>query len=154
MLFKINNEKQIKHRIFQQSYTTKEIVDIFKDKYNCKECPFAMLWKGKTVEGTKDIHRLYCKLSHVLLRTLPAIFGLSITETWRMVERLKSKDLLAPDVVKIHPLNKKIFILSCILTKELEGMCIIDNYNEGKSDLSPAMHQAITEWRIKHLGHR
>jgi hypothetical protein len=153
-IFKIDNGLQVNHRLYQQSYTVKEILGFFKDKYSCKECPFVKVYTGKMAESTKDIHRMYCKMSHVLLRNLPAIFGLSIEETQRYVERIKSHDPIAPDVVKIHPDNNKIFILSCILTKELEGMCIIDNYNEGKGDLSPSLHQAIKEWRIKHLGHK
>lgn len=153
MLIKFKDEeKKTKPRIYLKSYTTPEIVNLFSGKYNCKECPFMLVWTGKVNEGVKDIHRMYCKFAHVGLHNLPAIFGVSIEETYKLVERLYHKDDLAPDIVKIHPkTNRRRFILSCILVKELNDSCIIDNHIEGKKLLDKTLYEKVIEWRRKFL---
>jgi hypothetical protein len=153
MLIKFKDEeKKTKPRIYLKSYTTPEIVELFAGKYNCKECPFMLVWTGKVNEGVKDIHRMYCKFAHVGLHNLPVIFGLPIEETYKLVERLYHKDDLAPDIVKIHPKTKRQrFILSCILVKELGDSCIIDNHREGKKLLDKTLYEKVIEWRKKFL---
>lgn len=152
MLIKFTEDRKIKHRIYQLSYTTPEILNLFSGKYNCKECPFMLVWTGKVNEGIKDIHRMYCKFAHVGKHNLPALFGLSIEETNKLVERLVHKDSLAPDIVKIHPATKKRrFILSCIFVKELGDSCIIDNHREGRKLLDKSIQDKIVEWRKKFL---
>lgn len=154
MLIKIPEpeESKIKPRIYQLSYTTPEIVNLFSGKYNCKECPFMLVWTGKVNEGVKDIHRMYCKFAHVGLHNLPVIFGLTIEETQKLVQKLYHKADLAPDVVKFHPATKKKrFILSCILVKELGNSCIIDNHREGKNTLDENLYKKVIEWRKKFL---
>lgn len=150
MLLRFPREFRAKFRLCQLTYTTEEIDALFSNKYRCKECPFVLVWTGKVPEGTMDIHRIYCKMAHVGLRDLPAIIGTTIEDCWKYVEMLKHKSDVAPDTVKIHPHNKKRFILSCLRTKELNS-CVIDQYNEGKPSIDEGIIKNIIEWRKKHL---
>lgn len=152
MLIKMPKESAAKFRLYQLTYTDEEIVSYFHGRYKCKECPFVLLWTGKVPEGIKDIHRMYCKLAHVSLTNLPAVFGSTIEQTWKFVEMLKNKSDIAPDTAKIHPQskNKNRFILSCLRTKELDS-CPLDLYNEGKRTLDEGVIQQVNEWRKKFL---
>lgn len=151
MLIKIPQEVGAKFRLYQLTYTKEEISAFFHDKYKCKECPFVLLWTGKTPEGVADIHRMYCKLAHVSQRNLPAVLGSTIEQTQKFVEMLKTKSEIAPDTVKIHPhARKKRFILSCLRTKEL-NVCPLDQHARGERDLDKGIIEQIIEWRKKFL---
>lgn len=150
MLLRFPEEFKSKFRLYQLTYTPEEISALFSGKYKCKECPFVLVWTGKVPEGTTDIHRIYCKMAHVSLRDLPAIIGTTIKDCWKYVEMLKNKSEIAPDTVKIHPHNKKRFILSCLRTKELKS-CIIDQYQDNGKSIDEGIIKNIIEWRKKHL---
>lgn len=152
MLIKFPKEQAAKFRLYQLTYTEEEINTYSNCGYKCKECPFVLLWTGKTPEGTRDIHRMYCKLAHVSLINLPAVFGSTIEQTWKFVEMLRQKSDVAPDTAKIHPQSKKKtrFVLSCLRTKELDS-CPLDLYREGKRDLDKGIIEQINEWRKKFI---
>ena len=46
-------------RLFLDSYSTQEIVDLFKDKNNCKQCRNKHIYTGKIPFGQGDFHRFF-----------------------------------------------------------------------------------------------
>ncbi len=150
MLIHVPQEFKPKYRLYQSSYTSEEINKIFDGKELCLGCPYMLLWKGKAPEGTKEIHRAYCKFSHYALRELPAILGLSIEETQRQVLLLRNNNPTAPDVIKVHPQNKNRFVVSSLLTKELNE-CALDKDKQGIEKLPDGTWERIYLWRAQHL---
>lgn len=144
-------------RQYLTSYYSKEIEELFKDKYNCENCPFVMLYKGKIPFGCGDFHRFYCRLKYVFRSGLNFIWATAyyndvldkLIEKIRNINPKESVNGTVPDTVKIHPNNPHLFIISVLRVKELNA-CPIDLEVAGISTLSPEHKQEFERWKEKY----
>jgi hypothetical protein len=144
-------------RQFLISYQIKEIEKLFKDRYNCSECPFVQMYKGKIPFGCGDFHRMYCKLKYVFRSGLNFIFNTAynnqqldvIINKIRSTNPKESVNNVVPDVVKVHPNNPHLFIVSVLRVKELVA-CPLDLENEGITTLSSEQKKEFEAWKLKY----
>ena len=110
-------------------YSIIEVKDLFKDKYNCYDCPFRMMFKGK-VNQSGDLFRSYCGLKYVTKIGINLVLSIS-------------------DLLKLHPKNETFLMVSVIRVKELNS-CPIDRHNSGEEQLSPELKKRFDAWLEKY----
>jgi hypothetical protein len=133
------------------------VENLFKDKHNCAECPFVLLYKGKIPFGCGDYHRMYCKLKYGFYYDVNFIMGsvyniiqlASILEKVKKVNPVESVNNTVPDIIKAHPNNNEIYIVSVLRVKELDA-CPIDLEKNGVATLSEEHKKQYNEWLVRY----
>lgn len=139
------------------SYPPKLVEELFKDKYNCESCPFVQVYTGKIPFGCGDMHRLYCKLRYGFRSDVNFILGTAYTniELDNLLERIRntnpkeSVNSVIPDVIRVHPFNPHLFIVSVLRVKELDT-CPLDLENRGIVSLSQTHKKEYEEWKQRY----
>lgn len=139
------------------SYTPQQIEDLFKEKWNCSECPFVQVYTGKIPFGCSDYQRFYCKLRYVFRSGINFILNTAYTniELDNLVEKIirinpkESVNNTIPDMIKIHPFNPHLFIVSVLRVKEL-NTCPLDLDASGITSLSPTHKKEFEEWKQRY----
>jgi hypothetical protein len=147
-------------RKYLSEYSVQDIEELFKEKHNCAECPWVIVWKGKIPFSCHDYHRMYCRLRYVFRSGLNLIMGTNYDaiQTDLVIDKIKyaretnSDDLsfsLLPDTVTIHPNNNELLMLSVLVVKEL-GTCPIDKEKAGIETMSKELKKEYKQWQDKY----
>jgi hypothetical protein len=142
-------KKVLPPKHFLIDFTTSEVVELFKDKYNCANCGHCMIYKGPIPFGCGNYHRMYCAVAYSFEAGLPLTLGVSQTEATVLAERIKKGHPLAPDVVRVHPENDKLFIHSVLLVK-YRNNCKIDRSLNKTYKQSDELLKANSDWYAKY----
>ena len=158
MLIKIKDSSLINQKIknYLIEYPTKEVNAIVTGTSNCNVCNFCSLYKGKMDESLafKHFYRLYCGITVIEAPKLPHL--VQTTSDYRTLakklrERDKHPEILnytLPDIIRTHPKNKNVFVLSVIVVKLLKE-CLVDKTQMGDFTASEEMSNFLSNWQRK-----
>jgi len=141
--------KEIKERQYVSSYTPQDIVDVFVSKKNCKDCAYCWDFKGKIQDplGSRFFKRAYCDLCYVFKYDINTILQTN-QDYNKLATNIWNGHELAPDIIRPHPTNQNLFIISVLRVKELD-MCPMDRAEKGIMGKSEDFQRFLKEWKEK-----